>query len=68
MSLSLFSQILYGFKYCYSLYNPRKLEIFKNSKMLIKIINCHKDSGKFRKFSRSRITKRTAPLNSYREI
>ena len=29
--------------------------------MLIKIINCHKDSEKPRKFSRSRITKRTVP-------
>ena len=36
--------------------------------MLIKIINCHKDSRKPIKFSRFRITKWTAPLNSSREI
>ena len=36
--------------------------------MLIKIINYHKGSGKPRKFSRFRMTKRTAPLNSSREI
>ena len=66
--MSLFSQIQNGFKYCYSLENPEKLEIFKNDKMLIKIINCHKGSGKPRKFSRSRMTKQIAPLNSSREI
>ena len=41
----------------------------KNGKMIIIIIiNCHNCSGKPRKFSRSRITKRTAPLNSSRGI
>ena len=54
--------------YCYTLLNPRKLEIFKNDKMLIKIINCHKGSEKLRIFSRFRMTKRIAPLNSSREI
>ena len=50
--------------------NPRKLEIFKNGKMIIiiLIIICHNGSGKPRKFSRSRITKQTAPLNSFLEI
>ena len=37
-----------------------------NSKIIL--INCHNFSGKSRKFSRSRMTKRTAPLNSSREI
>ena len=37
-----------------------------NSKIII--MNCHNFSGKSRKFSRSRMTKRTAPLNSSREI
>ena len=37
-----------------------------NSKIII--INCQNSSGKSRKFSRSRMTKRTAPLNSSREI
>ena len=46
----------------------KKLEIFKNGKMLIKIINCHKGSEKLRKFSKSRMMKRTAPLNSSSEI
>ena len=31
-------------------------------------MNCHNFSGKPRKFSRSRMTKRTAPLSSSREI
>ena len=31
--------------------------------MIIKMINCQKGSGKLRKFSISRMTKRTAPLN-----
>ena len=48
--------------------NFQKLQIFKNYKMLIKIINCYKGSGKLRKFSIFRMTKRTAPLNSFREI
>ena len=54
--------------------NPGKLEIFKIGKMIIIIIiiiiviNCQKGSGKPRKFSRSRMTKRIAPLNSYHEI
>ena len=66
--LGLFSQIQDGFRYCYSLENPKKLEIFKNGKMLIKIQNYHKGSGKPRKFSRSHMTKRTTSLNSSREI
>ena len=37
-----------------------------NSKIIIK--NCQNSSGKSRKFSRSRMTKRTAPLSSSREI
>ena len=37
-----------------------------NSKTII--INCHNFSGKSRKFSRSRMTKRTAPLSSSHEI
>ena len=45
-----------------------KLENFKNGKMIIMIINCHNSSGKHRKFSRSRMMKRTAPLNLSREI
>ena len=68
MCLSLFSQIREGFKYCYSLSNPRKLEIFKNGKMLIKIINCHKGSEKLINFSRFWMIKWTTPLNSFREI
>ena len=32
------------------------------------IMNCHNLSRKSRKFSRSRMTKRTAPLSSAREI
>ena len=42
---------------------------FKKGKMIIIIIiNCHNGLGKPRKFSRSRMTKRTAPLNSSHEI
>ena len=37
-----------------------------NSKIIITI--CQNISGKSRKFSRSRMTKRTAPLSSSREI
>ena len=37
-----------------------------NSKTIL--MNCHNFSGKSRKFSRSRMTKRTAPLSSSREI
>ena len=37
-----------------------------NSKIIL--INCQNISGKSRKFSRSRMTKRTAPLSSSREI
>ena len=37
-----------------------------NSKIII--MNCQNFSGKYRKFSRSRMAKRTAPLNSSREI
>ena len=47
---------------------PKKIRNFQNDKMLIKIINCHKGSGKLRKFSKSRMTKWTASLNSFREI
>ena len=37
-----------------------------NSKIII--MNCHNFSGKSRKFSRSRMTKRTAPLSSSHKI
>ena len=37
-----------------------------NSKIIL--INCQNISGKSRKFSRSRMMKRTAPLSSSREI
>ena len=37
-----------------------------NSKIII--MNCQNFSGKSQKFSRSRMTKRTAPLSSSREI
>ena len=37
-----------------------------NSKIII--MNCHNFSGNSRKFSRSRMTKRIAPLNSSLEI
>ena len=37
-----------------------------NSKIII--INCQNSSGKSRKFSKSRMTKRTAPLSLSREI
>ena len=37
-----------------------------NSKIIL--INCHNFSGKSRKFFRSRMTKRTAPLSSSRKI
>ena len=37
-----------------------------NSKIIL--INCQNIPRKFRKFSRSRMTKRTAPLSSSREI
>ena len=43
-------------------------KISKNGKMIIKIINNHKDSEMPLKFSRSRTTKWTASLNSSREI
>ena len=39
-----------------------------NFKRIIIIINYHNGSGNPRKFSRSRMMKRTAPLNSSREI
>ena len=49
--------------------NPGKLEILKNGKMIIIIIiKSQNGSGRSRKFSRSRMTKRTALLNSSREI
>ena len=41
---------------------------FQKLKKVIIIINCHNGSGKHRKFSRSRMMKRNAPLNSSREI
>ena len=44
-----------------------KVQIMKFQKIII-IINCQNGSGKPRKSSRSRMTKRTAPLNSSREI
>ena len=48
---------------------PGKIKIFKkNCTMIILIINCHNGLGKRRKFSRSQMTKRIAPLNSSREI
>ena len=49
---------------------PRKIRnLKKNSKMIIIIIiNCHNGSRKPRKFSRSQMMKRTAPLNLSREI
>ena len=43
-----------------------KFKFFK--RIIIIIINYHNDSGKLIKFSRSRMMKRTAPLNSSREI
>ena len=43
----------------------KKLENFKNGKM---IINYHNNSGKPKKFSRSRMTKQIEPLNSSCEI
>ena len=47
------------------MYNSGKLEIFrKNGKIIIMIINCNNGLGKPRKFSKSRIMKRTAPLDS----
>ena len=39
-----------------------------NFKIIIIIINCQNGSGKSRKLYRSRMTKRTASLNSSREI
>ena len=42
--------------------------MFKNGKMIIIIINFYNSSGKPRKFSRSRMTKRIVLLNSSREI
>ena len=42
--------------------------ILLNFKRIIIIINYHNGSGKPIKFSRSRMTKRTVPLNSSREI
>ena len=49
---------------------PKKklLEIFKNCKRIIIIINCHNGSWKPRKFFRPRMTKRTASLNLSHEI
>ena len=39
-----------------------------SERIITMIINCHNGSRKPRKFSRSQMTKRTAPLNSSREI
>ena len=48
---------------------PVKIRNFKNRKMIIIIIiNYHNGSGKPRKFSKSLMAKRTAPLNSSYEI
>ena len=44
-----------------------KVQIMEFQKIII-IINYQNGSGKLRKFSRSRITKQTALLNSSREI
>ena len=46
---------------------PGKIRNFQDGKKknLIKIIiNCHNDSGKLEKFSRSQMEKRTSPLDS----
>ena len=51
--------------------NLGKLEIFKNGKMIIIIIiinNCHNGLGRPIKFFRSRMMKRTVPLNLSRKI
>ena len=42
------------------------INVSLNSKIII--INCQNSSGKSRKFSRSRMTKRTVSLSSSREI
>ena len=47
---------------------PEKIRNFQNWQNVNKIINCNKGSEKPRKFSRSQMTKRIAPLNSSREI
>ena len=44
-----------------------KVQIMIFQKIII-LINCQNGSGKPRKFSRSRMTKRTVPLSSSREI
>ena len=46
--------------------NPEKIRNFQKWRNDNNIINCHNGSGK--KFSRSRVTKRTAPLDSSYEI
>ena len=43
------------------------MEFYEILKIII-VINYQNSSGKPRKFSRSRMTKRTVPLNSSREI
>ena len=45
-----------------------KFQLWNFKRIIIIIINYHNGSGKSRKFSRSRMTKRTASLNSSREI
>ena len=61
-----------SFQRIVTLLQLRKVEGWKyklwNFKMIIIIINYKNGSGKPRKFSRSRMTKRTTPLNSSREI
>ena len=44
-----------------------KVQFMEFQKIII-IINYHNGSGKPRKLSKSRMMKRTAPLNSFREI
>ena len=61
-----------SFQRIVALLQLKKVEGWKyklwNFKRIIIIINCHNGSGKPRKFSRSRMTKQTAPLNSSRDI
>ena len=64
---------LQSFQRIVALFQSRKVEGGEsiingslNSKIII--INCKNSLGKFQKFSRSRMTKRTAPLSSSREI
>ena len=73
-----FNRVFNGFGFIFS--NPRRVQVlllsvkpekirnFQKWQNVIKKINCHKGSGKPRKFSRSWMMKRTAPLNSSLEI